>query len=148
MKIEQSIEISAPIAKVWDAIADYKKFGEWFRCKLDQPFQEGEWSTGMMTYPGFEHVKWEAKVIKIEAEKCLEFTWPPYLPDESIDLSNEPWLHCTFELESIPGGTLVKITESGFDKLSPAIRDEARRGNTEGWKIQAGHIQEYVAASL
>lgn len=148
MKIEQSIEINAPIAKVWDAIADYRKFGEWFRCKLDQPFQEGEWSTGMMTYPGFEHVKWEAKVIKIEAEKCLEFTWPPYLPDESIDLSNEPWLHCTFELESIPSGTLVKITESGFDKLSAAIRDEARRGNTEGWKIQAGHIQEYVAASL
>lgn len=144
MKIERTIEINAPLAKVWDAIIDHKKFGEWFKCKLDQPFKEGEMSTGMMTYPGVEHVKWEAKIIKIEAEKCLEFSWPPYVEDESIDLSNEPWLNCKFELKSIPDGTQLSITESGFDKLSPRIRDDARRGNEKGWEIQAGHITEYV----
>ncbi len=144
MKIERRVEINAPIAKVWEVIIDHKKFGEWFRCKLDQPFKEGEVSTGMMTFPGAEHVKWNAKVIKIESERCLEFSWPPYIEDETVDLSNEPWLNCRFELESIPGGTLLTITESGFDKLSPVIRDDARRGNEQGWEIQAGHILEYV----
>ncbi len=145
MKIVQTIEIEAPLATVWKAIIDHRKFGEWFRCKLDQPFAAGEWSTGMMTYPGSEHVKWEAKVLRIEQEKCLEFTWPPYVPDESVDLANEPWLHCTFELQATDDGTRVTITESGFEKLSPAIRDEARRGNEQGWEIQAGHIRDYVA---
>ncbi len=144
MKIVQTVEIKAPVATVWDAIIDHEKFGEWFRCRLDQPFAEGEMSTGMMTYPGSEHVEWLAKVIRIEAEKCLEFSWPPYVPDESVDLSQELWTHCTFELEETDGGTLLTITESGFDKLSPAIRDDARRSNEQGWKIQAGHITDYV----
>jgi len=144
MKIERTVEIMAPVSKVWEAIIDHKKFGEWFRCKLDQPFKEGEMSTGMMTYPGFEHVEWNAKVIRIENEKCLEFSWPPYIEDEAVDLEKELWLDCTFELTAIADGTLLKITESGFDRLSPAIRDDARRGNEQGWKIQAGHILDYV----
>lgn len=144
MKIERKVKINASKSKVWEAIIDHKKFGEWFRCKLDQPFAEGEMSTGMMTYPGAEHVKWEAKVIKIEFEKCLEFSWPPYIEDESVDLSNEPWLDCRFELESIPDGTLLTIIESGFEKLSHAIRDDARRGNEQGWDIQSRHVLEYV----
>ena len=145
MKIVKKVEIDAPIARVWDAIIDHNKFGEWFRCKLDQPFEEGGWSTGMMTYPGSEHVEWKAKVVSIRDEECLEFTWPAYVEDESVDLSNEPWLQCTFELEEIPGGTLLTVTEFGFEKLSPAIRDDARRGNEQGWEIQAGHIKEYVS---
>lgn len=147
MKITRKVETNAPIAKVWAAIADHKKFGEWFQCQLDQPFEEGKWSTGMMTYPGVEHVAWEAKVLKIEYEKYVEFSWPPYLEDESIDLASEPWLHCRFELQEIPGGTMLTITESGFENLSAAIRDDARRGNEQGWKIQSGHILEYVAGN-
>ena len=87
MKIERKVEINAPISKVWESIIDHKKFEEWFKCNLDQAFKEGEMSTGMMTFPGAEHVKWEAKIIKIENEKCLEFSWPPYVEDESVDLS-------------------------------------------------------------
>ena len=148
MRIKRQIEIKAPISKVWEALVEHKKFGEWFRCRLDQPFEEGKMSTGMMTYPGAEHVKWEAKVITIEHEKCIEFSWPPYVDDESVDLSNEPWLNCRFDLESIPGGTSLTITESGFDKLSPAIRDDARKGNEKGWEIQSSHILEYVTKNM
>ena len=144
MKIVQKVEIDAPITKVWDAIIDHNKFGEWFRCKLDQPFEEGKPSTGMMTYPGAEHVPWQATVLKIIEQKRLEFTWPPYVEDESVNLDDEPWLHCTFELEETATGTLLTITESGFDKLTAAIRDDARRGNEQGWEIQAGHILEYM----
>ena len=147
MKITKRIEINAPIARVWAAISDHEQFGEWFRCKLDQPFTEGEWSTGMMTYPGSEHVKWEAKVVRVEKEKCLAFTWPPYVENNAVDLASEPWLDCTFELEETPTGTLLTITESGFERLSEAIRDDARRGNEQGWDIQAGHITEYVTAN-
>ena len=61
-RIEKSIELNAPVERVWQALTDYKEFGEWFRVKLDGPFVAGEVSTGRITYPGYEHIKWEATI--------------------------------------------------------------------------------------
>lgn len=147
MKITQTVEFNAPVATVWDAIIDHNKFGQWFRCKLDQPFKEGEDSTGMMTFPGTEHVKWQAKVVKVHNERSVAFSWPAYDEDETIDLSQEPWLLCVFELKSNDDGTILTITESGFEKLPSSIADQCKKGNEQGWKIQANHLQEYMAGS-
>ena len=144
MIIEQKVVIDAPLTKVWDAIIDYKKFGQWFRCKLDQPFEEGKRSTGMITFPGAEHVKWEAKVLTIKQEKSIEFSWPCYIEDESIDLSKGAWLHGKFELEPTATGTLLTIIESGFEQLPSTIAEKAIQQNKQGWEIQAGHIKEYL----
>ena len=37
-RIEKSIELNAPIERVWHALTDHNEFGEWFRVKLDGPF--------------------------------------------------------------------------------------------------------------
>lgn len=147
MIIEQKVAIEAPLAKVWDAIIDHQKFGQWFRCKLDQPFEEGKWSTGTMTVPGAEHVKWEAKVLTIKHQKSIEFSWPGYIEDDSIDLSNEPWLRGKFVLEPTATGTLLTITESGFEQWTSTIAEKVIRQNKQGWKIQAGYIKEYITPS-
>ena len=60
-RIEKRIELKAPLSRVWRAITDYREFGEWFRVKLHGPFVPGEVSRGQMTYPGYEHVKWEGR---------------------------------------------------------------------------------------
>jgi uncharacterized protein YndB with AHSA1/START domain len=65
-QIEKRIERTAPISRVWRALTDYREFGEWFRVKLDAPFSVGRISRGQMTYPGYEHYKWEACVEKME----------------------------------------------------------------------------------
>lgn len=148
MKIEQKVIIEAPLANVWDAIIDHEKFGRWFHCKLDQPFEEGQPSTGMMTYPGYEHVKWEAKVIAIEHEKSIEFSWPGYVDGESVDLSQSPWLRGKFVVEATADGTLLTITESGFDKLPSAVAEKAFGQCKQGWEIQAENIKEYVMGQL
>lgn len=144
MKIEQIVEFETQLAKVWDVIIDHNKFGQWFCCKLDQPFEEGKLSTGRMTYPGTEHIKWEAKVIRIRNEKSIEFSWPAYIDDESIDLSKESWLHGKFDLAPTTTGTLLTITESGFENLPLDIAEIAMRQNKQGWEIQARQISEYV----
>src|SRR5262249_45142687 len=74
--IEKRIELKAPISRVWRALTDYREFGEWFRVKLDGPFVPGQVSHGQMTYPGYEHVRWEAVVQKMEPERLFSFTWP------------------------------------------------------------------------
>src|SRR5215471_7560905 len=65
-RIEKRIELKAPLSQVWRALTDYREFGQWFRVKLDGPFVPGQVSRGQITYPGYEHVRREALVEKME----------------------------------------------------------------------------------
>ncbi|MEX2333453.1 MAG: vanillate O-demethylase oxidoreductase VanB, partial [Pseudohongiella sp.] len=70
-KIVKTVDIKAPVSRVWQAISDYRQFGEWFRVKLNEPFVAGEKSTGAMTYPGYEGYEWLAIVETVEPESLL-----------------------------------------------------------------------------
>jgi hypothetical protein len=50
-----------------------------------------------------------------------------------------------FRLEEVDGGTLLKVVESGFDRLPPDRRDEAFRMNDGGWTHQMLSIERHVA---
>jgi len=148
-RIEKQIELSAPISRVWRAITDHREFGAWFRVEIDGPFVEGQISRGRMTYPGYEHVKWEAAVRKIEPERLFSFTWAhPKSFDKATysgDYSRDPKTLVEFKLEKTSNGTLLRITESGFDKLPADMRLEAFRRNEGGWTEQVENIENYVA---
>ncbi len=148
-RIEKSIEFKAPVSRVWRALTDYREFGEWFRVKLDGPFVPGQVSRGQITYPGYEHVKWEAVVQKMENERLFSFTWPH---PKSLgkgnypqDTSPEPTTLVEFRLEKTGSGTLLVLTESGFDKLPGDRRLEAFRRNDGGWTEQMKNIEKHVA---
>jgi uncharacterized protein YndB with AHSA1/START domain len=142
-RIEKRIELKAPVSRVWRALTDYREFGEWFRVKLDGPFVAGQVSRGHITYPGYEHVKWEAVVQKME--RLFSFTWHPYAVDPKIDYSKEPPTLVEFRLEKTPDGTLLVLTESGFDKIASDRRLEAFRMNDGGWTEQMKNIEKHVA---
>ena len=72
-RIERRIELHAPLSRVWRALTDFREFGNWFRAKLDGPFAEGQVSRGHITYPGYEHLPWEAVVQKMEPERLFSF---------------------------------------------------------------------------
>ena len=144
-RIEKRIELNAPVSRVWRALTDHREFGEWFRVKLDGPFVAGQMSTGHITYPGYEHLKWEAVVQKMEPERLFSFTWHPYAIDPKIDYSNEPATLVEFKLEPIADGTLFLLTESGFDKIPANRRDEAFRMNDGGWAQQMKNIEKHVS---
>jgi uncharacterized protein YndB with AHSA1/START domain len=144
-RIEKRIELKAPLSRVWRALTDYREFGLWFRVKLDGPFVPGQVSRGWITYPGYEHLKWEAVVQKMEPERLFSFTWHPYAVDPKMDYSKEPPTLVEFRLEEIKGGTLLTVTESGFDKIPPGRRPEAFRMNDGGWTQQIKNIQSHVA---
>ena len=147
--IEKRIELKAPISRVWRALTDYREFGEWFRVKLDGPFVPGQVSRGQITYPGYEHVKWEAVVQKMESERLFSFTWPHPKSldkvDTALDYSGEPSTLVEFRLEKTAGGTLLVLTESGFDKLPGDRRLEAFRRNDGGWTEQMKNVENYLA---
>ncbi len=146
--IEKRIELNAPVSKVWRALTDYREFGEWFRVKLHGPFVPGEISTGHITYPGYEHLKWEAVVQMMEPERLFSFTWHPYAVDPNFDYSKEPATLVEFRLEPKDKGTVLYLTESGFDALPKDRRFEAFRVNEDGWTEQMTNIENHLRHKL
>ncbi len=97
------------------------------------------------TYPGYEHLKWEAVVQKMEPERLFSFTWHPYAIDPTMDYSKETPTLVEFRLEETSGGTLLVLTESGFDTIPSHRRNEAFRRNDGGWTEQMKNIENHVS---
>ena len=144
-RIEKRIELAAPVSRVWRALTDYREFGQWFGVKLEGPFAAGQVSRGHITHPGYEHLKWEAVVQKMEPQRLFSFTWHPYAIDPNIDYSEETPTLVEFRLEGTASGTLLLITESGFDKVPSHRRLDAFRMNDGGWAQQLKNIEKHVA---
>lgn len=143
-RIEKSISIRAPVIRVWRALTDHEEFGAWFRVKLDGPFALGEISRGRITYPGYEHLKWEARVVAMEAPRLFAFTWHPYAVDPDKDYSADPQTRVEFRLEPAGEGTNLIVVESGFDSLPAERRDEALRMNEGGWGTQVKNVKAHA----
>ena len=144
-RIEKTTLIRAPIDKVWRAISDFREFGAWFKVDLDQPFVEGERSTGKMTYPGFEGFPWLAWVTVVDEPHRLAFEWTPgeEVPE---DPGTAPRTLVEFRLQPEGDGTRLHIVESGFDALPKGMRESALRSNNEGWDIQTENLRRHAEA--
>ena len=144
--IEKQIELKAPVSRVWRALTDHNEFGEWFRVKLENPFVPGKVVRGRILHPGFEHVTMEVVVKTMEPEKRFSFTWHPYAIDPKKDYSKEPQTLVEFRLAPKGSGTLLSLTESGFDALPKDRAFEAFRMNEGGWAAQMKNIERHVSA--
>lgn len=143
-RFEKRIELKATPARVWRALTDYREFGEWFRVNLEGPFVPGKATRGRITYPGYEHLVMEVVVQKMERERLFSFHWHPYAVDPKVDYSKEPPTLVEFRLEKSPTGTMLVVSESGFDAIPAARRDEAFRMNSGGWTEQIKNIDAHV----
>ena len=142
--IEKRIELKAPVSRVWRALTDHREFGEWFRVKLEAPFRPGAIARGHILYPGYEHIVFEATVQTMEPERLFSFTWHPYAVDPKVDYTKEPTTRVEFRLEPKDGGTVLVVTESGFDAIPKERRFEAFRMNESGWAEQIKNIERHV----
>jgi uncharacterized protein YndB with AHSA1/START domain len=146
-RIERSVEIGAPVSRVWKALTDHEEFGTWFRVCLDGPFVPGRTTRGKITMPGFEHVGFEANVTRLDPERFFAFTWHPYPIDPDIDYSLEEPTLVEFRLEPVGGGTRVTVSESGFGRIPEHRRGEAFRMNDGGWKAQLENLRKHAAGA-
>jgi uncharacterized protein YndB with AHSA1/START domain len=146
-RIERSVTIDAPRTKVWRALTNAEEFGEWFGCNLKgQEFAPGRRTRGPITFKGYEHLFFDVTVERIEPESLFSYRWIPYPMDPSVDYSKEEPTLVTFTLRDAPGGgTLLKVVESGFDKVPAGRRLEAFRMNSSGWDGQMQNIVRHMA---
>ena len=144
-KIEKRIELKAPIARVWRALTGFREFGDWFRVAIEGPFVPGQPARGRILHPGYEHVIWQVVIQKMESERLFSFTWHPYAVDPNTDYSHETPTLVEFGLEETAAGTLLTLTESGFEKIPAHRRAEALRMNEGGWTQQMKNIENHVS---
>jgi len=146
-RIEKRIELKAPLSRVWRAISDHHEFGTWFRVNIESPFVAGKLAEGQITHPGYEHVRWKAVIQRIEPERLFSFTWHPYAIAPGVDYSGETPTLVEFRLQKTATGTLLVVTETGFDKVPADRRADAFRMNDSGWTQQMKNIEAHVSRS-
>jgi uncharacterized protein YndB with AHSA1/START domain len=144
-RIEKQIELKAPAARVWRALTDYREFNSWFGVRLEQPLVAGQPTSGHLTYPGYEHLRMEIVVQQLVPHRLFSFTWHPYAVDPQVDYSAEKPTLVEFHLEEMPGGTRLRLVESGFANLPRHRYSDALRMNDSGWSEQLQNIARHVA---
>lgn len=155
-RIWKRVVLAAPIERVWNAISDATRFGEWFGVQFEGPFVANQAIKGRIvpTKADPEVAKmqephagapFECIVDRIEPMRLVSFRWHPFAVDPKADYSQEPMTLVTFELEAVTGGTQLTITESGFDAIPPARRGKAFEMNDQGWTHQARLVEKYLA---
>ena len=138
--IEQQVIIHAPRSRVWKALTTPSEFSTWFRANVSATeFREGDRIDLVSTYPGHEGTAFFIQIDKIEPEHCFVWRWGPVKATAEDKLTT-----VTIELEEIPQGTRVKVTESGFDQFSLEQRAKAFEANTQGWKLQTQNLRNYA----
>ena len=146
-RIEKRVTLRAPLTKVWRAISNAQEFGAWFKVALQGEFVEGRTIHGQVTYPGYEHLKAEMQIVRIQPQTYFAYRWHPAAMEAGVDYSSEPTTLVEMTLSEAAGGTELTISESGFDALPAARRAEAFRLNEGGWAIQCDNIAQYVASA-
>lgn len=144
-RIEKTITLRAPRARVWRALTTAEEFGQWFGVRLEGPFAEGATVRGRITIRGYEHVMLEVVIERIDPERYFAYRWHPHAVEAGRDYSAEPMTLVEFTLQETNGITTLTVVESGFDRLSPTRRAEAFPLNSAGWVSQLRNIERYVS---
>ncbi|MDE9451342.1 SRPBCC family protein [Aliiroseovarius sp. Z3] len=144
-EIVRTIDLKAPVDRVWKALTDHGEFGAWFGLSLHGPFKLGELTFGETRYPGHEGLPFWAKIVALDEPRLFSFVWPM---DESIqpddpDVDQKTTL-VEFFLEPSTIGTRLTVRESGFKNLPKDRQLQAFRDNQGGWDQQTLNIRRFV----
>jgi len=143
-KIERKTLMRAPRERVWRAITDPTEFGKWFSVETAGTFQPGARVDMISTHESCKGVAFSITIERMETGRLFSWRWHPGMPDPGIDYSKEPTTLVEFRLEDAPGGTLVTVTESGFDQISLDRRARIFEENEKGWESQSQSLARYV----
>jgi uncharacterized protein YndB with AHSA1/START domain len=155
-RIEKTILLRTPRARVWRALTNAEEFGAWFGMKFNGQFVPGAHMRGVMTpttvdaevarlQQPHEGMPFEITIDRIEPERLFSFRWHPFAIDPAVDYSHEPTTLIVFELEQAGADIKLTVTESGFDQIPLERRAKAFTANEGGWTMVVKLIEKYLA---
>jgi uncharacterized protein YndB with AHSA1/START domain len=158
-RIEKKIHLRANRDRIWHALANAQKFGSWFGMRFDEDFAPGKTVRAVLASSSvdpdgakiaaeYANLTLPFMVERMERPRMFSFRWHPYAIDRGVDYSSEPTTLVAFELEEATDGTLLTVSETGFDHIPAARRATAFSANEGGWAIQIRRLEQYLAAPL
>ena len=145
-RIERKVLLNASRIQVWEALTQAEQFGEWFGIALKgKTFIAGETIEAPITYPGYEHVVWKARIERILPQTLFSFWWHPFAVEEGGEYDKETPTLVEFTIEDRAPGILLQVVESGFDSVPEARRQKAFKMNSRGWDEQMRSIENYLS---
>ena len=133
LAIEWTTVIPADRQKVWRAITSPEHFANWFGDDLHfERLAVGE----AMTFSVGRQQK-TGTIATVEPPERYAFYWTPEAGVPARTL-------VTFNLEAVVDGTLLKVTEEGFDALPEKVRSKRYELHHKGWPYQTEQLAEYV----
>jgi len=138
-RIERTVEIGHPPARVWAALTTAEGLGTWFGNAATIELRPG--GAAQMTWTSGD--KASMRIERVEEPTVFGFTWGIYgLPDDDPRRT-----YVEFTLEPTGTGTRLTVVESGFAQLPEDGFRKAFDGNTEGWASELGELVEYLDAN-
>ena len=155
-RIQKKIVLKAPRERVWRAVSDPGEFGSWFGVEFEGPFVAGKPVKGRIvptkvdaevakSKEPYSGMAFDFTVDRIEPMRLFSFRWHPFAIDPKVDYSAEPTTLIVFELEETADGTMLTLTESGFDGIPVERRTAAFTANEQGWTMMMTVVEKYVA---
>ena len=118
--LEQSVEITAPVAAVWDLVSDVRRVSEWSpqvtSTRLRDGFETCELGAQFTNRNKLDDLEWttHAEVTRFEVEREIAFR------------VEENWAIWSFTLEPTADGTVLtqrRRTPDGISELSHELTD-------------------------
>ena len=139
-RIERTVEIAHPPAKVWAALTTAGGLGTWFGDKgATIDLRPG--GTAQMTWTSGDQA--DMRIERVEEPRVFGFTWHIY----GLPADDSRRTYVEFTLEPVGAGTRLTVVESGFAQLPDDAHRKAYDGNTEGWAAELGELVEYLNAA-
>jgi uncharacterized protein YndB with AHSA1/START domain len=146
-QIQRTTFVRAPRSRVWRAITNISEFCRWFSAETEEPaFLPGARLRLRSTFPGpCYQMEFTLDIVDLIPEQTFSWRWHPGVKLAGEDLTQEPMTLVTFKLEDADGGTIVTVTETGFDQLFASRRARVFGENEGGWKIQMPALERYLS---
>jgi uncharacterized protein YndB with AHSA1/START domain len=127
LRTEQSITVSAPIAKVWEAVTTPDLIKQWFfGVETETDWKEGSPIIHRGEYQGRPYED-RGQILEIDPPRLLVHShWSPVsgLPDAPENHERVEW-----KLDELGGGTQLTIRESNLSS------EEARATSEQSWRL-------------
>ena len=138
-RIERTVELAHPPAKVWAALTTAEGLGTWFGNGATVDLRPG--GAARLTWTDGPTV--DLRVERVEEPAVFGFTWPVHgLPDDDPRRT-----YVEFTLTPVGAGTRLTVVESGFAQLPDDAHAKAFDGNTQGWASELGELVTYLDAA-
>ena len=138
-RIERTVEIAHPPAKVWAALTTAEGLSAWFGKDAKIDLRPG----------GSASMRWDSghtadmRVERVEEPTVFGFTWRI----EGLPADDPRRTYVEFTLAPTDAGTRLTVVESGFAQLPEDAHRTAYESNTGGWASELGELIDYLDAA-